>query len=501
MSGLTSDPVDTSYELTGEGRLEEALAVIEPVARRAGAQHAPLAAYANVLKGLGRLDEAVEVYRRAVAVAPTSGVAEHNLAALLGDMGRYPEAEAAARRAFSKGLDAPETWAVLARALQGQDRYDDAQAAYSEALRRRPTMTDVHRDLAQLIWMRTEDPDAATRVLKAAVRENPGEPGLAVQLAKALQYAGRTEAAYDVLISALGRTPRYVDLEFTASIIAAELKETIASLRHAEIAHELSPDDMIVSIALADAQLGVGRPGPAARLMHALHEEFPAEQQVISRLATAWRLMDDPRYRQLYDYETMVRGWPIDTPEGWPSLQAYLADLVPALRAAHKTLAHPYDQSLRHGSQTHTDLSLSQDPPIRAFFKAIEGPIRRHIEWIGKGEDPLRRRNTGDYEIQGAWSVRLRPQGFHIDHVHQQGWLSSACHIELPGAVERDGGHEGWLKFGQPGIFTQPPLAPEHFVKPEPGRLVLFPSYMWHGTVPFTGEEDRLTVAFDVVPK
>ncbi|MEO8925573.1 MAG: putative 2OG-Fe(II) oxygenase [Caulobacteraceae bacterium] len=47
---------------------------------------------------------------------------------------------------------------------------------------------------------------------------------------------------------------------------------------------------------------------------------------------------------------------------------------------------------------------------------------------------------------------------------------------------------------------TQPPLPPEHFVKPEPGLLVLFPSYMWHGTVQFSGDQPRLTIAFDVAP-
>jgi hypothetical protein len=30
--------------------------------------------------------------------------------------------------------------------------------------------------------------------------------------------------------------------------------------------------------------------------------------------------------------------------------------------------------------------------------------------------------------------------------------------------------------------------------------LVLFPSFFWHGTVPFTRGERRLTAAFDVVP-
>ena len=34
-----------------------------------------------------------------------------------------------------------------------------------------------------------------------------------------------------------------------------------------------------------------------------------------------------------------------------------------------------------------------------------------------------------------------------------------------------------------------------------PGRLVLFPSYMWHGTIPFHDAQPRTTIAFDVVPK
>jgi hypothetical protein len=99
------------------------------------------------------------------------------------------------------------------------------------------------------------------------------------------------------------------------------------------------------------------------------------------------------------------------------------------------------------------------------------------------------------------WSVRLRPHGFHVNHYHPEGWISSACYLQLPPAVAHKGG-EGWLKFGEPAFPTRPVLGPEYFVKPEPGLLALFPSYMWHGTVPFAGEPDetRLTIAFDVVP-
>jgi len=146
------------------------------------------------------------------------------------------------------------------------------------------------------------------------------------------------------------------------------------------------------------------------------------------------------------------------------------------------------DQSLRHGSQTPRDLGDYPDPAIRALFAAIDAPIRRYIAAIGAGGQ--------NYAINGAWSVRLQRSGFHINHVHPEGWLSSAFYVRLPAGMQ---GQEGWLKFGEPGPPTAPPLSAEYLVQPEPGLLVLFPSYVWHGTVPFSSAEQRLTCAFDIV--
>jgi hypothetical protein len=56
------------------------------------------------------------------------------------------------------------------------------------------------------------------------------------------------------------------------------------------------------------------------------------------------------------------------------------------------------------------------------------------------------------------------------------------------------------LTFGEPSIATTPPLPAEYSVRPGVGMLVLFPSYFWHGTVPFSSDQPRLTVAFDAVP-
>jgi hypothetical protein len=109
----------------------------------------------------------------------------------------------------------------------------------------------------------------------------------------------------------------------------------------------------------------------------------------------------------------------------------------------------------------------------------------------------LRERRDRPVRFSGSWSVRLRGAGYHTNHVHPQGWISSALYVALPERAKGDPPDAGWLKLGEPPPEIGVSLTATRLIEPKPGRLVLFPSWMWHGTVPFAAGE-RLTVAFDV---
>jgi hypothetical protein len=163
----------------------------------------------------------------------------------------------------------------------------------------------------------------------------------------------------------------------------------------------------------------------------------------------------------------------------------------------HFSTHRPISQSLRGGTQTERRLPIG-NPIIAQFFTMLDAPIRHYIARLDSHDTthPTSRRARSGYRIEGSWSVKLAPGGFHTNHVHPDGWLSSAYYVEVP---PLDGASRAaWLKFGEPGVRVD--LPPEHFVKPEAGMLVLFPSFFWHGTVAFTGGDARLTAAFDVVP-
>lgn len=474
--------------LIAAGRVTEALALTTAGVSAEQAE-AWLPAHADALKAAGRMDEALAATRRAAEMRPTSAVRRHNLAAMLGDLGHAEEAEREAEAALALGGDAPETWLVLARARQARNDLDRADQAYGAALTRRPDYEEALRERAQLVWMRTGDLGRALSTLASL----PSEAGArrAVEAA-VLDAAGDPEGALESLLRGAVTAP----LALQAVSLAAKVRPPLALSTAETLLAQAGPLPPVL-FALAEARIAVGEPAGAAQAAETGLAASPDDQYGLALLATAWRMLGDDRYRELYDYDGLTSAEMLDTPQGWPSLSAYLDDLAEALHRRHAFSAHPLHQSLRGGSQASIALLGDMDPAIAAFGAAIDGPIRRHIERCGPGFDPFRRRRSEGYRLAGIWSVRLTAGGRHVDHVHPKGWMSSACYIDLPSAIGNEA-REGWLRLGRPPLHGERFQA-ERWIRPQRGMLALFPSYMWHGVEAFS-EGRRLTIAFDVVP-
>jgi Flp pilus assembly protein TadD len=473
---MPADPLPLARMLLDQGRSIEARDLLMG-ALASGHEGAPIHNLLGlVLHQLGDLPGCERELRAAVRLAPNDGAAQFALASVCFRLGKDEEAEASVRRAIAEGMRDAPVFALLGRVLGKQGRLDEAESAWRQAVRLDPASPQSQRELADVIWMQTGDVAKARAELDAA----PQSPEIATITVRLLQAAGEDSAAYELAARAAAHDPGLHVLAARAALI---LDPQLAD-QHLSAA----PPPMTPAFAKAgiEVDLALGRAEQAIKLAEQLRAARPNDQHVVALLATAYRLAGDARYRQLYDYERLVGTYRIQPPEGWDSLGSYLGDLARALDAVHGARTHPVDQSLRHGSQTSRNLMDYADPAIRALFAALDAPVRAHIAAIGEAHP---------YKIASAWSVRLKDGGFHINHVHPEGWLSSAFYVRVPPLA----GQQGWLKFGEPGPPTAPPLGPEHFVRPEPGLLVLFPSYMWHGTVPFLSEQTRLTCAFDIV--
>jgi Flp pilus assembly protein TadD len=482
------------------GRPSEALAAAAPLCV-SGKGDAELAAqHITALIALGRQQEAVAGYRNIVAAAPNNLAAAHALAIALNMTGQDEEAERVARRTLTRGHRTAALYNTYARSLIAQGALDRAETALRDCLQLEPRLVGAHNSLAQLIWMRTGDVAQATAALDRALQTFANDEALWAAKAAILQGAGDARGGYACLAERASRAEASPMLLARAGLAALEFDPATA-LTLAERALRLVPANAAARSLLVAALLGIGDARSALTQCEALLANAPDDQYLIALQTTAWRLLEDERYAQLCDYKHLVVPQQLDPPPPWPDMASFLADLNVSLNRLHDPHGHALlFQSLRHGTETTQDLSRSADPAIRALFSAFAAPIRHYLAQIGHGSDPLRRRNHGRWRFNGSWSVRLHTSGFHTSHVHPRGWISSACYIELPDSMGDVGTQEGVLTFGEPSIATTPALSAEHTVRPSVGMLVLFPSYFWHGTVPFRSTQARLTVAFDAVP-
>lgn len=485
--------------LLDQQRAGDALRLIDEFVRAVGSTPSLLLLRAHALLSLADHARAIPAFRQALAGAPDNVSAHMGLAAALADSGQFTDAEAGIRHTIARGYDSAQSRFLLARTLVGQRRFEEAEAEFRNAIRLRPDYVEAHVNLVETLWMRTGDAQAVASGIDSSLEVVPSLTPLRILKAKLLETSGAPEAALAELESALAHGDDHFALRIAASQIAVKF-DAPRALAHAERACKLTSDALALGT-YGNALLAAGQAKRAEALVNQMLAANPEDGLAIALQATAWRMLGDPRYRARYDYGQFVRSAQIDTPAGWPNLPAYLDELARALVKLHTLRMHPIGQSLRDGTQADLSPERSEDPAIRAFPQAIDGPIRRYMQAIGRGDDPLRRRNTGKYQLSGIWSVRLRPHGYHFNHFHPEGWLSSACYIDIPHSLGEHGG-EGWLQFGEPAFPTTPPTPPEYFVRPEPGLLVLFPSWFWHGTVPFSGDPDdrRLTIAFDIIP-
>ncbi|MFC5342609.1 putative 2OG-Fe(II) oxygenase [Brevundimonas staleyi] len=433
---------------------------------------------------------------RTVGERPSSAVAEHNLAAALGDMGDSPAALEAVERAFAKGGDAPETWLVFARVLISLSRLEEAEAALRQTLTRRLRYADALRDQAQLVWMRTGDASEALAAIDALLTADPADVDLAGLRARIARDILGDRPAYSGLEPWLAR-PHPPVLDLIAATAASGFDPALA-LTHAKAADRALPGVAEARKTLLAAQIAAGRSNEALSGLERHLNAHPDDQYALALRQVALRVLGDPRALSKADYERLTTAFELAPPQG-RDRNDWLRAAAEALRALHPFSAEPLGQSIRSGAQAALDPRFAGDPSIDAVFDALSAPIQTYISDMAGRDDPMSRRAGSGFEIVGAWSVRLRAGGHHSDHIHPKGWVSSALYLETP-APSPDQPKAGWLRFGACRLGVGLELPPEHWIEPKPGTVALFPSWMWHGTEPFTGEGERLTIAFDVQP-
>ena len=469
-----------------EGEEEQAIPLL--ARRLAQSPEARLFQWKGLLeRSIDEHAEALNSFDHAARLDPANARIAHGRARVALEAGVPAEAlfEQALRLAPSDG--SALLGLVAARLVAGHG--ERAEAELDRVLDRSPLWVEGHMQLAQLRSMLGKRELARSSL----DRELQRDPSRTILWRAVFDLAVKSDN-FDALDAAIARAQ---DAEVADSVTLPYRAIAAAELQRFAEADRLFAENGAASgpaLAIWKVRhlLRSGRPDQALPIIDG-ELAGPGAAHMWPYAALAWRVLGDPRWDWLFARGELIRSF--DLTGRLPPLSR----LAEVLRSIHSAKGEYLDQSVRGGTQTDGPLFCRVEPEIRALRSAIVEAVERYVAELPAPdtEHPLlSQRRDRRVRFAGSWSVWLRKEGFHASHVHPQGWLSSALYVDLPPETA-DQPNAGWLQLGHPKPELGLKLDPLQLIKPEPGRLILFPSWMWHGTLPFpTG--DRLTVAFDV---
>lgn len=477
---------------------QEAHALLSAAARARPDDPKAWAALGRALRSLRRCEEAIMALRRSLELRPGHIPTMLALAVAL----RLSNQPAEALKLLAHAPGSPEIDQLRGHCHQDLGEFDKAAAAYARAIAIRPEDRALHDALCRLQWQMGDD-EAYLTSYAEALRVRPDDPGLLADLTNRLTLGGRSNESVDLLSAAMARRPDSAELRFRLAQALWAQGRSAKAMQEFAAARNIAPEDASIARDMARAFIILGQHGHALELVDAVLAENPTDQQAIAYRASALRLLgDEAGARWINDEERFVSSMMLIPPADEGSIESFNGRLEKVLADLHMMMRHPLEQTLRGGTQTMDDLLDRPIAEIRTVRNMIEDAVRGYIAALPdhKGHPFLNRKRRG-FGFAGSWSVRLRSGGFHMDHLHPEGWISSCYYVGVPEAIERGPGKQGWLRLGRSPFGLIGGEEPVRLVKPEVGKLLLFPSYLYHGTVPFEDKRPRTTIAFDIVPR
>ncbi len=169
--------------------------------------------------------------------------------------------------------------------------------------------------------------------------------------------------------------------------------------------------------------------------------------------------------------------------------------LVPTRNEGHST---------RGGFQSDESLFERKEPAILGLKVAIFECVSEYFPAFHASQ--TRQEYKGQnvaFELWG-WLTMLQNGGFNAPHIHPRSTISGVYYIQTPRDILKNtiGDFSGWLGFIDPRQNSQIwPLVGHlnhYFIPPEPGTMVLFPSYLSHFVPPYQAEGQRIAIAFNL---
>ncbi len=482
--------INQAFKFHSQGNISEATKYYQQIINQGFNDYRVFSNYGAILKQIGKLEEAELTTRKAIKLNPTLAESYNNLGLILKDLENLQEAESSTRKAIELRPDFANAYSNLGLILKDLGNLQEAESSTRKALELNPNFVEAHNNLGAILKDLNNLKEAEKHLLKA-IEIRPEFAEAYNNLGNLMEDLDNLEKAEIYYNKAIHLRSDFKDALKNRWQLLFNKKEFNKALKTADLCN--TKESKVLAL---ETLFALGR---IDEIYDRIAEMSQMEDENIYLAAFASFISYKEKRDNLHNF--------CQSPLSFlkvSNLKSYRNDYVQFINEIikelynTKTVWQPLNKATRNGFQTPSYINLfSKSPKYISQLKSII--LEELDEYYSKYKKescsyiqkwPSKRNLT-------AWHVILKKQGYQSAHIHPAGWLSGVIYLKVVPPLNQN---EGAIEFSLNGEHYSSVDSPQLIHQPEVGDIVFFPSSLYHRTIPFSTDTDRIVIAFDLKP-
>ena len=475
-----------------------------------------------VNQGLGQLDKAIEAYNKALSIKPNYADTHYNIGKALQDQGKLEEAIEAYKKAISIKPDYAEGYNNMGNVLQDQRKLDEAIKAYKKALAIKPDYAEAYNNMGNALKEQGKLAEAIEAYNKA-ISIKPDYAAAYNNMGTTLKDQGKLAEAIKAYNNAISIRPDFAEAYNNMGIALKEQGKLYEAIEAYNKAITIKPDFAEATTNLAILLFESRRFGEAEKFF-SMNNSIKNQSFL---LKCYYELDENAKFYDQLDY-LIKRGENNCVIGSYASRAAirygtkkYNPFCNDPLKYVLKTdltkrcdfqkifvenatnvlsngdVNHKSQGHLKNGIQTSGNIFTQVGSVTNLWRDIIRAELTNYKDHFYDSNEGFIQDWPSDYSLYG-WLISMKNGGELSAHIHEKGWVSGSIYINVPPKSKKDSGNLVVTTHDpKDGKQNKKDLKSIDVVT---GSLCFFPSSLLHYTIPFESNEDRIVLAFDMIP-
>jgi Tfp pilus assembly protein PilF len=517
--------INQAFKFHSQGNISEAAKYYQYFINQGFKDHRVFSNYGIILKGLGNLKEAESLQRKAIELKPDFADVHYNLGNILREIGKLQEAESSTRKAIKLNHNFANAHYNLGSILRDVGKLQDAEISYRKAIEINPNYAEAHSNLGGILrdLGKLQDAEVSTR---KAIEINPNYADAHTNLGSIFRDLGKLQDAEVSTRKAIEIKPNFADAYFNLGNILLDLGKLQEAQNEWKKAIALAPN-LTSAVEQLARRLYYYQDYELALKYLSKNKSNSCQSIYLGCLLSLDRNKEfNEKFKELFEkkvcnadiggiveHANIIYGKQYESPFCNESIKYVLiekineelfsANHLKELIAYNKT-TKKQDRSqglLTNGIQTSGNLFLLDYPFIKSIQKALEIKIEKYKQKYKHSGQGFINNWPENYELR-AWMISMKSGGFLAPHNHEYGWITGSFYLQIP-KYNNNNNNSGNIAFSYQG--PRYPSKEKDFnltiKKIETRDICIFPSSLFHHTIPFESTDERICFVFDLVQK